>query len=269
MNTAAATDEFDLVTLHYGGRDVALADLPQYRKFYGKLTSGRWEPHTLATLERYLDSDTVHVDIGAWIGVTPFYAAGIAKTVVAVDPDPDCIAILRRLAAGRPGVTVLQGALSDRPSVAIHAIDGFGSSETSVLDIGNGDSATVPGLRLDAIMAHAGDSPAFVKVDIEGYEYAMRGELARLDGGQVRAIQLAVHPQLYEKSLRMGRLRARLKTALETWRLGLAFGGGFSPPRLIKFSSLTAYIVFGILLRKAPKGADFLYESRTMSKARR
>lgn len=269
MTTAGSQiADFGLRTIRYGGREVALADLPQYRKFYAKLAAGKWEPNTLATLARHLDAETVHVDIGAWIGVTPFYAAAIAKSVVAVDPDPDCIAILRRLAAGRDDVTVLEGALSDRPSVAIHAVDGFGSSETSVLDIGNGGTASVPGLRLADIMAHAGEAPAFVKVDIEGYEYAMRDELSTLDGRRVRAIQLAVHPQLYERSLSAGRFRSRLKTALETWRLGRAFAKGFSGPSLVKFSGLIAYIVFGILLRKTPKGADFLFESRTISKAR-
>src|SRR5262245_48746855 len=90
---------FKTIDVSYCGRTVTLADLPEYRKFYRKLAEGRWEPHTFEALRRFLDRETVLIDIGAWIGVTPFFAAGIAKAVVAVDPDPKCIAILKRLAS--------------------------------------------------------------------------------------------------------------------------------------------------------------------------
>lgn len=250
------------VDLTYGGRTVALADLPEYRKFYGKLTSGQWEPHTFATLSRFLDCDTVLIDIGAWIGVTPFFAAGIAKAVVAVDPDPKCVAILKRLAADRTNVTVLEGALSDAASVTVHAVDGFGSSETSVLDIGDGECAQAPGLGVEEIMRHAGGSPAFVKVDIEGYEYAIAPELARLADFPVKAVQIAVHPQLLAKGLPGGALASRLRAALATWRFARLLKRRFYGPRLVKYPGLITYILFGIVFRATPRGTDFLFEQR-------
>ncbi|MEQ1951960.1 FkbM family methyltransferase [Mesorhizobium sp. CN2-181] len=256
------TEELKTIGIHYAGHTVQLADLPEYRKFYKKLSEGLWEPRTLKALSHYLDRDTVMIDIGAWIGVTTFFGAQIAKAVVAVDPDPRCIAILESLAAGNPNVTVLRGALSDQPSVAIHAVDGFGSSETSILDIGNGECAACPGISLDEIMHHASGSPAFVKIDIEGYEYAMAGQLARLNDFPVRAIHMAVHPQLYEKSLGGNRLMRRLRTALATWRIGREFGGRFSGPWLVKYPNLATYIVLGIVLRATPRGADFLFEQK-------
>jgi FkbM family methyltransferase len=248
--------------ISYAGRVVSLADLPEYQKFYKKLSAGLWEPRTLKTLSSYLDRDTVMIDIGAWIGVTTFFGAQIAKSVVAIDPDPKCIAILERLATDHPNVTVLEGALSTQPSVAIHAVDGFGSSETSVLDIGNGDCTASPGLGLDEIMRHAAGSPAFVKVDIEGYEYAMADELSRLNDFPVRAIHMAVHPQLYERSLAGNRLSRRLRTAVATWRLGRRFGNRFSGPWLVKYQNLATYIIFGVVFRVTPRGADFLFEPK-------
>ncbi len=253
------------VDVSYAGRTVTLVDLPEYRKFYRKLAEGRWEPHTLKVLSRYLDSDTVLVDIGAWIGVTPFFAAQIAKSVVAVDPDPKCIAILRQLATGRDNVTVLEGALADCRSVAVHAVDGFGSSETSILDIGDGETTTAAGLGIDEIMQHTHGAPVVVKVDIEGYEFAMTEALARLAGYPVRAMQIAIHPQLYERSLPGGRLTRRLQTALATWRLGRRLQRIFSGPWLVKYPGLITYIVFGIVLRLTPRGADFLFEQRLAS----
>jgi hypothetical protein len=147
------------IDVSYFGQTVALPDLPDYRKFYRKLSEERWEPGTFRVLARYLDRGTVFVDVGAWIGVTAFHAAKIAKSVVAVEPDPKCAALLRRLAAGLPAVTIITGALSDRRSVTIHAVDGFGSSKTSVLDIGNGESAAAEGFGIAEIMAHAAGAP--------------------------------------------------------------------------------------------------------------
>lgn len=262
MSDSATMNTVDVC---YAGRTVTLADLPEYRKFYGKLSAGCWEPRTLEMLLRYLDRDTVLVDIGAWIGVTPFFAAQIAKAVVAVDPDPKCVAILRHLATRRDNVTVLEGAFTDRLSVAIHAVDGFGSSETSILDIGDGETATAAGLGIDEIMRHTQGAPVVVKIDIEGYEFAMTEALAGLAAYPVRAVQVAIHPQLYERSLPGGRFARRLRTAIATWRLGWRLHRIFSGPRLVKYPGLITYIVFGIVLRVTPRGADFLFEQRLAS----
>jgi FkbM family methyltransferase len=255
-------EEFKTIDVRYAGHTVRLADLPEYQKFYRKLAAGRWEPHTFEALSRFLDRDTVLIDIGAWIGVTPFFAAGIAKAVVAVDPDPKCIAILKRLASGHDNVTVLEGALSDRASVTVHAVDGFGSSETSVLDLAEGESAQVSGLSIDEIMRHAGGSPVFVKIDIEGYEFVIAEELARLAASPVKALQIAVHPQLYARSRSGGAIASRLRAACATWKLARRFRGRFSGPTLVQYPGLLTYILFGVVFRAKPRGADFLFVSR-------
>src|SRR5918995_1537634 len=136
--TFEGAEPIKTVEIRYAGRTVALPDMCEYAKFYRKLAENRWETNTFATLARNLDSNTVLVDIGAWIGVTPMWSAQIARKVVAVDPDPKCAAILKALAPAAGNVTVIEGALADCSKVAIHAVDCFGSSETSVLDIGNG-----------------------------------------------------------------------------------------------------------------------------------
>jgi FkbM family methyltransferase len=248
------------IDIRYAGRTVALPDMCEYAKFYRKLAGNCWEANTFATLARNLDSDTVLIDIGAWIGVTPMWSAQIARKVVAVDPDPKCAAILNALAPAAGNVTVIEGALANRGKVAIHAVDCFGSSETSILDIGNGAEASARGLGIDDIMRHAAGAPVFVKIDIEGYEYEIASELAKLKHYPLRGLQIAVHPQLYEKSLRGGWLWRRLRTAWATWRLGRLLGGFIPGPSLHKFDSLAAYILGGILFRGKPKGADFVFE---------
>src|SRR5262245_28505170 len=116
------------VSINYAGHTVTLPDLPEYAKFYEKLAGGKWESHTFETLSRSLDADTVYIDIGAWIGVTPMWSAQLAKSVVAVEPDPKCIEILRSLAVHTSNVTVIEGAFSPCSSVIISAGDEFGSS---------------------------------------------------------------------------------------------------------------------------------------------
>jgi len=83
-----------------------------------------------------VDADTVVLDIGAWIGVPPFWTAQIAKHVIAVEPDPKCPEILRALAPRYPNVTIIEAALATDPEVKIYAKGRFGSSGTSVLSIG-------------------------------------------------------------------------------------------------------------------------------------
>ena len=237
------------VDISYAGRTVRLANLPEYEKFYRKLSSGRWETGTFQTLARNLDRDTVCVDIGAWIGVTPMWSAQVAKAVIAVEPDPKCVGILRKIAADAPNVTILEGALAVDRSVAI-----------SVLDIGDGECATVRGISMDEIMRHAVGEEVFVKIDIEGYEFAIADEIAKLRNYRVRGLQIAVHPQLYEKTLKGNPLSRRLRAAWATWQFGRLFNGFLPAPRFAKFGSLAGYVIKGVLFRRVPKGADLVFE---------
>lgn len=250
----------DTLEISYAGQTVTLADLPEYRKFYRKLAAGRWEPRTFDVLARNLDRDTVCVDIGAWIGVTPLWAARRAKAVVAVEPDPKCVTILRALVGQAPNMTIVEAAVSDRANVAINAVEGFGSSETSVLAVGDGESTEVPGIGIDAIMRLAGDAPVFVKIDIEGYEFALAAELAKLGGYDVRGLQLALHPQLYEKTLAGTGLARRLRAAYAVWRLAHRLGAFLPPPRFAKYHGVWDYLLRGVVLRRVPKGADIVFE---------
>ncbi len=252
----------------YAGRKVCLPDLPNYAKFYRKLASGTWEPHTFAVLGRNIDRQTVYVDIGAWIGVTPFWAAQSAKAVIAIEPDPRCYEILRELAPRHSNVTALNAALSGEVAVTINAVEGFGSSETSALAIGDGESILAEGLTTDRVMALTGGAPSFVKIDIEGYEYFAIDEIAALEKYPLRGVQLAIHPQLLEKSLRGNRFLKRLRVAWMTWRLSRVLKGLFPPPSMAKYSSVMNYIAKGIILRRTPKGTDFVFERRLPTPSR-
>jgi FkbM family methyltransferase len=247
------------IDITYFGRTVSFPDLPRYRKFYALLREGAWEPATFNTLKQHLDRDTIYVDIGGWIGATPFWAAGLARQVIAVEPDPVCLEILNSYAPRYPNVAVIAGALSAEPNVVLHEVDGFGSSETSALDIGQGRTATAEGISVSEIMSHADNGPVFVKIDVEGYEYAAAAEISRFAQYDLRGVQLAVHPQLYEQSLKGNRLIRRLRAVVATWRLSRLFAGSLAAPQSRHYGNAISYCIFGVLLRRIPKHTDFVF----------
>ncbi len=249
------------VPLTFGGRTVELADHRDYTKFYKRLTSGAWEPRTFETLARLVTPDVTFVDIGAWIGVTTLYAAEAARRVVAVEPDPLCREILRGLLVGHPNVELIEGALATEPEVGINAVRGFGSSETSVLPIGEGPSVAVPGHRLAAVLDRAGRGPLFVKIDIEGYEFALADEFAAFAGRDIRGLQIALHPQLLERSLGGPAFLKRPRVALAVARLARRLGRQFPRVSIAGYDSVAGYILKGVLFRAKPKGIDFVYEA--------
>lgn len=245
--------------ISYHGETVTLADLPEYRKFYGKLASGVWEPRTFRVLADRLGPDVTYIDIGGWIGVTPFWAAKRAKRVIVVEPDPKCRGILKELLPLYPNVTLTEGALSSQSCLTLNSVEGFGSSETSALCIGDGASVTVEGCSMAHLLKLAGPGPIFVKIDIEGYEYAIADELKALDSEAVTGVQLALHPALYEKCLGGFSIFRRGKTLFATWRLARLYHRLARAAQVGSFPSLTAYLARGIVLRPSPKGADILF----------
>jgi FkbM family methyltransferase len=244
----------------YHGETVTLADLPEYRKFYGKLASGAWEPRTFRALVDQLGPDVTYIDIGGWIGVTPFWAAKRAKRVIVVEPDPKCRSILKELLPLYPNVTLTECALSPKASLTLNAVDGFGSSETSALALGDGSSSvTVEGCSMAELLRQAGPGPVFVKIDIEGYEYSIADELKLLDADQIKGVQLALHPSLYEKSLGGFSLFRRGKTLIATARLARLYRRLERSAGVGIFPGLAAYLAQGVALKSCPKGADVLF----------
>jgi FkbM family methyltransferase len=236
----------ETIDITYAVRTVALPNVSRYAKFYAKLAPGMWEPRKFSILGRNLDEETVCVDRGARISVTPFSAARTAKHVVAVKPDSTCIKILSNQSASHPNLIVVHGALASTESAALNSVDGFGSSASSVLGIGSGECIAVNGRKMDDVMRSIGQSPIFVKIDIEGFEYILIEEIKEL-------------------------LKYNLNWCSRQWR---SFGSarkvanifhGCSPyPTVTGYGSLLSHIFFGILLNFKPKGMDLNFERASL-----
>jgi hypothetical protein len=143
--------------------------------------------------------------------------------------------------------------------VTLHKVDWFGSSESSLLSTGNAEKTRVKGLNATQIMTKAAVGPVFVKIDIEGYEYAAAAEIDRFAEYDIRGVQLAVHPHLFERALTGNFVLRRLRTAVATWRLGRIFAGKLATPRTRHHGNLLAYCLFDVLLKRVPKHTDFVF----------
>jgi FkbM family methyltransferase len=182
-----------------GGRAVQVAD--DQPTFWDRVAAGRWEPHTLAAIDRIVAARTTFVDLGAWVGPTALYAAAIARRVIAVEADPAALDQLRHNLAANPElaarVEVVPRAVHARHGhVTLGARRKPGDSMSSTLlgDAGRTWQAeAVTPAQLAAMLS--GDERIVVKIDIEGGEYDLLPSLAPLLA-RAEAVLISFHPKM-------------------------------------------------------------------------
>jgi FkbM family methyltransferase len=256
---------FETQRVSYFGRDLVVLKDAKYEKFFRKLASGVWEPDTFDFLKRHLDSETILIDVGAWIGITPMWSSFIAKQVIAVEPEPFCCAVIKRCVRDNAiaNVTLVEGALSASKQVELFTMGGYGSSISSLIPDGKSDKVLVKGVSIDDLMARAGSGRRVVKIDIEGFEYAFAGELCKLAGSQTRAMQIALHPAAVERSCGWPAPFSRVIAAWKTVALARQFARAFGQPVVRGYGSLSSYIILGVLLRRKAKGTELDFSAAT------
>lgn len=127
----------------------------------------------------HVQSNDIVWDVGANCG-TFALSCHLAKTVIAVEPDPFLASLIQRSSA--PNVMVLCAAISDQVGVAELSIAHRGRASNYLTNAKGRDMAggarqtiLVPTLTMDEMTKQFG-LPTFIKIDIEGSEVdALRG----------------------------------------------------------------------------------------------
>ncbi|WP_141322174.1 FkbM family methyltransferase, partial [Sinorhizobium fredii] len=246
--------------IRYFDKTVYFPDKPEKKRFFARLQSGQWEPDTFQNIARLVDAKTTFIDIGGWIGVTPYWAAQSADNVIVVEPDPVCFDILTQMKADNIGeVELVNAALSQDERLVLHSVGGgFGSSETSALiadDTGmaiSAETVTIPKLQ-----AMAKTERLCFKVDIEGYEYKALDQFRAIDRKRTAGVLLAVHPQILAASLSGPAVLRLIRTMAATARLIRSFRGF----RLENRSAIWTAVRKSIARREL-RGFDLLFLQR-------
>jgi len=146
--------------------------------WWNRVGSGRWEPSTIGWVETSVKEGSFFLDLGAASGLLSIIAAKNGAKVLAVEPLPSWVQVLRRnLALNDVSVDVFEGGVA----VASGEVDFSLAADRSVMTdisrlssaepfVGKIRTATIPDL-----LAHIGDSSSEVriKIDIEGVELAI------------------------------------------------------------------------------------------------
>jgi FkbM family methyltransferase len=188
-----------LMPLTLRGRPLRV-DAAGHADFWGEVSAGRWEPATFAIFERFLKPEHTYLDIGCWIGPTLLYGCQIAHRVYALEPDPLAFAELQRnIELNRPltdNVQLANLCIATRSGeVAFGSRGAGGDSTSSLLFARKKTHWTVRALTFDDFLAQFEVRDVnFIKMDIEGGEYAIIPTMAPWLRRHRPTLHLSLHP---------------------------------------------------------------------------
>ena len=135
---------------------------------------------------RFLGPGDLAFDIGAHVGDRSACFRRLGARVVAIEPQPRLARALRLIFRGDPGVTLVQALVGAEPGEALLRLNSANptvatASEAFIAAAGGAEgwegqhwdaAIAVPVTTLDALAMRHG-LPAFVKIDVEGFEAAV------------------------------------------------------------------------------------------------
>ena len=182
--------------------------------FWRIVNHGGFEPEFYRILDRYLDKNTVYCDIGAWIGPTAMYASRICKTVHAFEPDEIAYRFLRTNIDKNNlnNIITHQTAISTENGYIKMASHGKkpGDSMSSMVNIDRYKKS----FRARAITwksfieTHHPGKIDFIKMDIEGGEFAVIPSMKRYLETYQPMLHLSLHPAYIQNNERESRVRS-------------------------------------------------------------
>lgn len=192
--------------------------------FWEELESGKWESDTFDVFDRFLDAQTVFLDVGGWIGSTILYAAQSVKQAYVFEPDEVAFAELtanlkqNKAEDWHEMITAIKAAVAPKSgSVNLGFRSESGDSMSSVL-LGDGDESTeVKSINLNDFIQENGlaGERLFIKMDVEGFEYDILPALAEtIQSLEKAGFLISLHPQFLIEKLDAEIPSGKLKSSL-------------------------------------------------------
>lgn len=190
-----------------------------------------WTPHDdamAAFYSQFLPAGENCFDVGANVGNRVKVFLKLGAKVVAVEPQRECQRILKSIFAGRPNFTLVpkaMGAAEGEAEIVIADVSTVSSMSQEWIekvqstkkfgDVQWTRKQTVPVTTLDKLIDQFG-IPAFIKIDVEGYEYQVIQGLSR----PVRSLSLEFTPEFLDSTLRCIQHLAKLGEIRVNYALG-------------------------------------------------
>ena len=212
----------------------------------------RWDAQDqrmLAFYSHFVAAGELCMDVGANVGNRTKVFLRLGATVVAVEPQERCLKILEKAFGDNPRLRLVGKALGEIESQAemlVSDADTISSlSEKWIAAVKESGrfsqhrwdkKQTVQLTTLDSLIAEHG-VPAFIKIDVEGFEYQVIKGLSR----PVRVLSLEFTPEFMDPALQCIEHLQRLGTIRMNYSIGenmsLELGGWVSPEECIKVVS--------------------------------
>jgi FkbM family methyltransferase len=189
--------------LEHAGVRVSL-DLSSRLESHGawiRMIDAGWERAVFEFLGAELREGDVFLDVGASVGPFSILAAhqvGAAGRVVAMEPDPFAIVLLRHNLAlnGCCSVAVSEAALHHHDElVGLRKCREWGDSQTRTVSIAEQPDLIVRGTTLQSLCRDFGIRPTALKIDIEGGERVLLDREAWRIVQEARVVLLEVHTE--------------------------------------------------------------------------
>lgn len=135
-----------------------------------------------------INDDDIVIDAGANIGDFTLKAARDAELVIAIEPNPDTLELLKFNTKNHKNVVIVEKALGSRPGKGIVS----GNGVTASIQPADGGELIIE--TLDHIISDLQVRPTLMKMDIEGAEKFVLPNLACLES--LRKIVIETHSEL-------------------------------------------------------------------------